>query len=260
MQKPLITPKNKEEELILKFYFSLGKGDYNSCFSKHDFTNYQRFVLLYYYIKENKSLREFVNWLKTNSKLPKTLQLKKIPSKSTLNSWFKMFNLDLLKQKFSQFFKPKNAFLAVDGTGLDTNFRSSYYEKRAKLKPSHDYNKLDIIIDIINRTIIGYEFNFNKKHDIRVLRESLLKYLNFKDRQYWLFADKGYYSYILYYILKSRNINFVVPPKNYGSKFKHNNILRKQFHKCYYEYGDCYNLRSIVESVFSALKEKNLKF
>lgn len=256
MQKTLIKPQNKEDELILKFYFSLGKCEYNSCFSKHEFTNYQRFVLLFHYIKENKSLREFVIWLKQKSNLSKFLQLKKIPSKSALNSWFKMFDLKLIKQKMRDFFKPKSKILAVDGTGLETEQKGNYIKKRFGLRTKSDFNKFDAIVDVESKLILDFEFLHKQRHDLFVF-DILLQRLKFDFK--FLLADKGYYSFKIFKFLKKRGILYIVPPKNYGEKCIRNNGIRKQFQQCYYENEEIYPLRNIVECVFSALKRKEFK-
>ncbi len=256
MQKTLIIPQNREDELLLKFYFSLGKGDYNSCFSKHEFTNYQRFVLLINYIKENKPLREFVDWLKKKSTLPRFLQLKKIPSKSTLNSWFDMFDIELIKQKMRDFFKPKSQIFAVDGTGLETENKGNYIKKRFGLRTKSNFNKFDAIVDIESKIILDFEFHYKQRHDLFVF-DILLQRLRFNFK--FLLADKGYYSFKIFKILKNKSIFYIVPPKNYGNKCRGDNLIRKQFHKCYYENEALYPLRNIVECVFSALKRKEFR-
>lgn len=256
MQKTLIKPQNKEDELVLKFYFSLGKCEYNSCFSKHEFTNYQRFVLLFHYIKENKSLREFVEWLEKKSTLPKSLQLKKIPSKSTLNSWFSMFDIELIKQKIRDFFSSKSQILAVDGTGLETEQKGNYIKKRFGLKSKSDFNKFDAIVDVESKLILDFEFLYKQRHDLFVF-EILLQRLKFNFK--YMLGDKGYYSFKIFKFLKEKGILYIVPPKNYGQKCIHNNGIRKQFHNCYYENEEIYPLRNIVECVFSALKRKEFR-
>ena len=103
-------------------------SEMNSHFSKKDFTNFQRFNLIILYVKENKSLRQFCLDLQ-NSKWVNYLQLKKIPKKSTINSWFKFFDLSKIK-KLIQKFIFENKIFAIDGTGLDRSIKSSYYQKR----------------------------------------------------------------------------------------------------------------------------------
>jgi len=256
LQTILLKPQNKEDELILKFYFSLGKSEYNSCFSKHEFTNYQRFVLLINYIKENKSLREFVDWIKKKSTLVRFLQLKKIPSKSTLNSWFAMFDLELIKQKMRDFFKPTSKILAVDGTGLETETKGNYIKKRFGLRTKSNFNKFDAIVDIESKLILDFEFHYKQRHDLFVF-DILLQRLKFNFE--FLLADKGYYSFKNFKFLKKKGILYIVPPKNYGVKCIRNNEIRKQFNKCYYENESIYPLRNIVECVFSALKRKEFR-
>ena len=119
---------NGEQEKLIKLYHSLEMSEMNSHFSKKDFTNFQRFSLLILYVKENKSLRQFCLDLQ-NSKWVNYLQLKKIPKKSTINLWFKFFNLSKIK-KLIQKFIFENKIFAIDGTGLDRSIKSSYYQKR----------------------------------------------------------------------------------------------------------------------------------
>ena len=106
------TPNNKLQKKFIKLFHSLGMEEFNSEFSKKQFTNFQRFSLLIFYTKENKSLRQFCEDLKF-SKWQHYLQLKKIPKKSTLNNWFDFFNLKKIK-KLLRNFKPKNKIFAID--------------------------------------------------------------------------------------------------------------------------------------------------
>jgi len=51
------------------------------------------------------------------------------------------------------------------------------------------------------------------------LQSDFLKGLNLKDID--IVADKGYYSFGLFSLMKSKNNNLIVPPKNYGKKSVH---------------------------------------
>ncbi len=90
-----------------------------------------------------------------------------------------------------------------------------------------------------------------QQHDAKVAKR-LFKRFKFEDID--IVADKGYYSFGLFSLMKSKNNNLVVPPKNYGKKCSHNRSLRRNFHKTFYENEHKYSLRNNVEGVFSTLK------
>ena len=133
-------------------------------------------------MKENKSLRQFTNDLE-HSKWTNYLQLKKIPKKSTLNSWFKFFKIEKIKNLVKNFLF-KNKIFAIDGTGLETSKRTNYFQKRLNdfgLKTKQNYNKLDIIADIDSKLIYDFSFLEKQRHDAFIGRK-LLKNFNLKNK------------------------------------------------------------------------------
>lgn len=58
---------------------------------------------------------------------------------------------------------------AIDGSGIDTNFKSSYYKKRLKdfgQNPKTNYHKLDIIVDTYSKKqILDYSFLLKNRYD-----------------------------------------------------------------------------------------------
>ena len=221
------------------------------------FDNYQRITLLVIYIQSKKSLREFVsNRDGVLSYWKSKLKLKKIPSKSTLHSWLKSFSTDIIRILLNTticHLNPK--ILAIDGTGIDANHNSSYYNKRLSHFGGENkvvrWHKLDLTIDIKTKLILDFSFLIRWRHDI-IVAQKIFKRLKY--RKVKILADKGYYSYKLFKLIKKLSGELIVPLKNYGKKCVHNNFIRDEFNNCFTENSDIYSLRNNVESVFSSLK------
>ena len=224
------------------------------------FNNYQRVALIVLYIQSGKSLRDFTADL-TGSLVSwkHWLQLKKLPSKSTLHLWLKTFNVDFIRELFHLTIAGlKPEIVAIDGSGVDTQYKSSYYQKRLKdfgfRKPKSPWHKLDIIVDAIGKEkfILDFSFLLTNRHDAKVAKQ-LFKRFKFTDVN--IVADKGYYSFDLFDLARSKRNKLIVPPKNYGSSaFGHPKAIRTQFKKTYYENEEKYPFRNNVEGVFSSLK------
>lgn len=223
------------------------------------FDNYQRVALIVLFIQSNKSLRSFLSNVDGSLTAWKHwLKFKKIPSKSTLHSWLKKFDLNFIRELFGLTIAGlKPEIVAIDGSGVETQYKSSYYQKRLTdfgfRKPKSPWHKLDIIVDVKSKEkfILDFSFLLHPKHDSKVAWQ-LFKRTKFKNID--ILADKGYYWFDLFYLAKIRNNKLIVPPKNYGTKCLHNRSKRKNFHNCYYENEEKYSLRNNVESVFSSLK------
>ena len=132
MLQQIILPKfnnRLEEQLINLFHFSELPLHFNKTGNK-EFTNYQRISIIILFQRSKKSLRDFVVEFQ-ESKWISYLGLKKIPKKSTLHDWLKIFNMKIIR-KISKVLSPKKIELtSIDGTGFDSWQRSRHYEKRA---------------------------------------------------------------------------------------------------------------------------------
>ena len=148
---------------------------------------------------------------------------------------------------------------AIDGSGVETNFKSSYYKKRLDdfgEKIKNNYHKLDIIVDVYRKKqILNYSFLLKNRHDSFVAKK-LLKKIKF--RKCKILADKGYPDYDFIEMSKTKQNNFISPPKNYGEKCRHNNFKRERKIRNFESNKKIYRRRVIVESVFSSLKRKQL--
>lgn len=223
------------------------------------FDNYQRVALIILFIQSGKSLRNFCNNLDGSLNSWKHwLQMKKLPAKSTLNDWLKSFNLDFIRELLHQTISGiKPEIVAIDGSGIDTQFKSSYFQKRLVdfgfRKSKNPWHKLDIIVDVKSKEkwILDFSFLLYNRHDSKVAWQ-LFKRFKFKNLV--VLGDKGYYWFDLFDFLKLKNNVLVVPPKNYGIKCLHNRSRRRHFHQTYENNKSLYGLRNNVESVFSSLK------
>ena len=263
MLQQIILPKYNsrlEEQLIKLFH----EADLPLHFNKtgyKDFTNYQRISLIIIFRRENKPIRDFLRDLE-ESKLVSWLGLKRIPKKSTFHDWLNLFDTELIRELINFSVDKSNLkAVAIDGSGIQTNFQSPYYQKRLKElgeKVKNSYHKLDIIVDVYGKKqIIDYSFRLKNRHDSFVGKK-LLKKIKF--RRCKVLADKGYPNYDFIDMMKEKQNNFISPPKNYAGKCRHDNFKRKRKIKNFESNSGIYRRRVIVECVFSSLKRKqNLK-
>jgi len=259
----IILPKynNKLEEQLINLFHESDLPLYFNKTGYKDFTNYQRISLIIIFRRENKPIRDFLRDLK-ESKWVSWLGLKRIPKKSTFHDWLSLFDTKLIRELINFSVGKFNVKVAaIDGSGIQTNFQSPYYQKRLKelgKEIKNSYHKLDIIVDVYGKKqILDYSFLLKNRHDSFVAKRLLKK---IKLRRCKILADKGYPNYDFIEMSKTKQNNFISPPKNYGGKCKHNNFKRERKIRNFESNKNIYRRRVIVECVFSSLKRKqNLK-
>ena len=117
---------------LVKLFHSLNLPLHFNKTGNKQFTNYQRISLIVIFRRENKPIRDFVEDLK-ESKWVNWLGLKKVPKKSTFHDWLELFDMKLIRKLINlSVDKTGLKVTAIDGSGVETNFRSSYYKKRLK--------------------------------------------------------------------------------------------------------------------------------
>lgn len=245
-----------EKELLNLFHSSNLPLHFNKTGYK-DFTNYQRISMIVIFRRENKSIRDFLKWLK-ESKWISWLGLKRVPEKSTFHDWLNWFDMNLIRKMIDLSIDKSNLKVtAIDGSGIDVNFKSSYYKKRLNdfgEKIKNSYHKLDIIVDVYGKKqIIDYSFLLKNRHDSFVAKK-LLKKIKFKRCK--VLADKGYPDYNFIETSKIKQNNFISPPKNYSGRCRHDNFKRERKIRNFESNKNIYRRRVIVECVFSSLKRK----
>ena len=256
-QITLAHPQNNLEKQLLNLFHSSDLPLHFNHKGNKQFTNYQRISLIVIFRRENKSIRDFIEWLK-ESKWFSWLGLKKLPQKSTFHDWLDLLDMKLIRELINFSVDKTNLKVsAIDGSGIETNFRSSYFKKRLNdfgKKIKNNYHKLDIIVDTYGKKqILDYSFLLKNRHDSFVAKK-LLKKVKFEKCK--ILADKGYSDYDFIEMSKTKQNNFVSPPKNYGGKCKHNNFKRERKIRNFETNKNIYRRRVIVECVFSSLKRK----
>jgi hypothetical protein len=255
IQKQITQVDNPVQKQLIKLFHDSGLPNHFNHFGNKEYTNYQRISLMILFRKSKKSIRIFIEEL-TESKWPSWLDLKKIPGKSTLHDWLMLFGTDLIRNLVSLVADTRDLKIAaIDGTGIQSNFRSPYYEKRRKdfkLKTNRPYNKLDIIVDTNEKKhILDYSFLLKNRNDSFVGKKLMKK---FKFNRVKIVADKGYPDYKFMEMAKERQNNFISPPKEYKGKCRHNNMKRRRKEENYKANKYAYIRRPIVESVISSIK------
>jgi hypothetical protein len=255
MQKQITQINNKTQKQLIKLFHDSDLPNHFNHFGNKEFTNYQRISLVILFRKNKKSLRDFIEWL-YESRWPSWLDLKKIPGKSTLHDWMKLFGLKLIRKLQSLVTDTSDLKIAaIDGTGIPSNFRSPYYDKRRKdfkLKTKRPFNKLDAIVDTLGKKhIIDYSFLLKNRSDTYVGKKLIGKT---KLRRVKFVGDKGYPDYKYEELAKANQNNFISPSKDYKGKCRHNNYKRQRKEANYQSNKAIYRRRPIVESVFSSMK------
>lgn len=258
MQKELINQHhNKLEKEINKLFHLSGLPLHFNKTGYKDFTNYQRITLIIIFRRENKPIRDFLEWLE-ETKWVSWLGLKRIPKRSTFHDWLNWFDMNFIRELIDLSVDKSNLkVVAIDGSGIKTNFQSPYYQKRLKdfkKKIKKSYHKLDIIVDTYGKKqIIDYYFLLKNRND-NFVADKLLK--RTKLRKCKILADKGYPKYSFIDDMKKKQNNFISPPKDYKGKCRHNNFKRRRKILNFESNKKIYRRRPIVEAVFSSLKRK----
>jgi hypothetical protein len=167
-----------------------------------------------------------------------------------------MFGINVIRKLIRKITDFKNLKItAIDGTGIQSNFQSRYYEKRLKdfkKKNKRNYHKLDVIVDTFGKKhILEYSFLLKNRSD-SFIGKKLVKKSKF--RRVKITADKGYPDYAFSDLAKENQNNFISPPKNYGGKCRHNNFKRTRKTANFESNKSIYRRRPIVECVFSSIK------
>ena len=86
--------------------------------------------------------------------------------------------------------------------------------------------------------------NVKQRHDIYVTWKLFKR---FKFKNVVIVADKGYFDYGLFKLMKLKNNYLLFPPKNYSGKCRHNNILRRNIKEHYHKLF-IYNHSTLIKS------------
>lgn len=216
------------------------------------FTNYQRFSLIVLFQRSGKALRNFVSELK-ESRWPIWLGLKALPSKSTLHSWLKKWDVSFLRNILATVVaKHKPSLMAIDATGFDGWQRSRHYEKRLRqlgVHKNHDpYAKVDLFIDTENKLVHDWVLRLKPRHDT-LGASTMIK--RFKQKNVLILADRGYDSEPLHEAVFASGNLLYAPTRDFKVK------RPKGLHRRRCSQGlENYHQRNIVESINFSLKSR----
>ncbi len=260
MSQQIILPKynNKlEEQLINLFHSSELPLHFNKTGNK-EFTNYQRISIIILFQRSKKSIRQFIDEDLKESKWISYLGLKKIPKKSTLHDWLKMFDMTIIR-KISKTFLPKKIELtSIDGTGFDSWQRSRHYEKRALEigdLPHMPYAKADLFIDVKTQIILDFSLITHREHDVKVA-ERIFKRNTIKN--IFGLGDKGYDSENLHEIARANGITFYAPVRKNDKRSFRNKKPKGKYRRECIEKPEFYGMRWMNETVNSVLKRTQI--
>ena len=247
IQNILINQYNNplEKELIKLFHESNLPNHFNQKGNK-EFVNLQRVSLIILFRRSKKALRDFIRELK-ESKWIYWLQLKKIPSKSTLHNWLNLFKMKTIMQLFNQLKPKKSKFTAIDGTGFDSFHRSRHYEKRVGFTQM-PYSKVDLFVDVESKEIIDFSLVTHHQHDI-VAAKQFVKRNSLKN--IIVLCDKGYDSEGFHRQIFDKGGKLYAPVRKSSRKFP-----RGWFRRQCLELPDFMGKRSIVECINAVLKRR----
>ena len=184
--KEIVSKKKQTfKEELFEILLSLNLPEYPNKHGNKQFTTFQRLGLVILYFRSKLSLREFCEYINHESLWKRDFQLKYDLKKSTLNDWIKSFDLNFLKEILNQTNKgDKPKIMGIDGTGLSSKYKSSYFQKRLKdfgINYHSPYHKLDIICDLQGKKKI-YDFTFTmKQYNDKKQAKRLFKRFKFKN-------------------------------------------------------------------------------
>lgn len=144
-------------------------------------------------------------------------------------------------------FNSEKVLCAIDGTGLSKSRASKHYEKRVGIQRDYRYfDKLSILIDCETKLILGWHLRVKPAHDVKDIKYLLPRAKGYK----YILLDKGYSAEWIYEECFYRNLIPQIPFKTNAKRGHFRKKLGKLFRK------HIYNMRSIIECVYSILKRK----
>lgn len=259
MVQQIVLPKysSKLEEQLIKTFHDLGLPLHSNKTGNKEFTNYQRFSLIINFYRSKSSLREFVDEKMPESKWISWLGLKRIPTKSTLHRWLKIFDLEIIR-KILRTLSPENVELtAIDGTGFDSWQRSRHYEKRIGevQAPPMPYAKVSLFVDVKSQMILDFDMVLHHEHDVKGA-ERIFKRNCFEN--IFGLGDKGYDSEPLHEIARANGIIFYAPVRKTDKKSSKKKKPNGKYRRQCMNPPDFAGMRSIVETINSVLKRTQI--
>ena len=244
--------ENRMHQEFINLFHKLGLPLHFNHLGNRQFTNYQRVALIILHIRSKKSLRDFVEEFK-ESRWIAWLGLRKVPKKSTLHDWMKLFRMKSIRS-LNALLRDKNIPLAaVDGTGIDSWQRSRHYEKRVAFEKM-PYVKADLFVDVKTKKIIDFSIISHHAHDVKcaanIFKRTSLSGIT-------ILADGAYDSEPLHELVHDRG-GILYAPVRKRNKRSNKKRPSGRFRRTCLELPDFMGQRSIVETVNSMIKRTQI--
>lgn len=241
------TIKHKLLSQILKLCHQVPLSRHQNHYGPKTFIECQKVALVILFRRSGKSLRDFIAQL-PELRWIQWLQLKELPSKSTLHNWCKAFPASFTRKLNALLLKKERpTLMAVDGTGLDSWQRSRHYEKRTQQSPM-PYAKLDLFIDVETMLIHDHELRVKPRHDQISAHRFFRRTTH---RGVIALGDMGYDSEPLHKEARHSG-NLLFAPVRERKRRRIKGINRQRCSKGHEDY----NKRSHIESVNHAFKAR----
>jgi len=168
------------------------------------------------------------------------------PTYSALCKSRKKIPLELWQKLLSLTAGLSSGDIGIDGTGFSKTNPSFHYLKRIDGSNPKRYTKLSALLDLKTKKFLVMRIRTTPRHDMQDVKYLLKRIRDVKSFS----ADKGYDSEEVHEICYWRGIQTYIPPRKY--------VRFRKFRKFQMKNWDNkkYNLRSNVESGFSAIKRK----
>lgn len=136
--------------------------------------------------------------------------------------------------------------VAIDGTGFSKSNPSFHYLKRIDGSSPKNYSKLSALLDVKTKKFLVMRIRTTPRHAMQDVKYILDRISDVKK----FYGDSGYDAEWLHEICFEKQIQTYIPPRK--------NVKLKKYRKRQMKNWDKkeYNLRSNVESGFSAIKRK----
>ena len=232
---------------ILKVFHASGLRLYDNHFGSKVYTNYQRVALIVLFERSRKALRKFVSEL-VESKWPRWLGLREIPSYRTVHYWLTKWDLSWVRSILhTTVVHERPSLMAVDATGFDSWQRSRHYEKRIGAAPM-PYAKADLLVDTAEKLVYDFVLRMKPRHDTLGAKTMFSRT---PVRDALILADKGYDSEPLHEVaVENHNLLFAPVRKSPRERPRGKNRRRcARGHEQYHQ-------RNIVESINFSLKSR----
>ena len=144
-------------------------ADYSGKYSRRDFTQKQLMTLYILKQKSKLSYEEFIDDFRTRNSAIADLQLKKVPSPSTIKMFVKRIDVQIFEQIIAeciQLTKKINLETAVDATGFQLEDGSYSYLKRLGLATKKRKNlKLNGCVETNKHLFLSVKIRKKNRHD-----------------------------------------------------------------------------------------------